>query len=68
MHSGLFFGYIGLVSNIIEVMSQELKGDVKVISTGGYSTLIGGEIGVISHNDPFLVLEGLRLLYEKNTE
>lgn len=68
MHSGLYFGYIGLVSNIIEVMSQELTGDVSVISTGGYSTLIGGEIEVISRNEPFLVLEGLRILYEKNTE
>jgi type III pantothenate kinase len=68
MHSGLYFGYIGLVSNIIKVMSQELGSDVTVIATGGYSTLIGGEIEGISQNEPYLVLEGLRLLYDKNTE
>jgi len=68
MHSGLYFGYIGLVSNIITEMSRELGGDTTVIATGGYSTLIGGEIGVIAYSEPYLVLEGLRLLYEKNTE
>jgi len=68
MHSGLYYGYIGLVSNIVEGMSRELGSDVTVIATGGYSTLIGGEIEVISHYEPYLVLDGLRILYEKNTE
>ena len=35
MQSGLYFGYIGLVSKIIDVMSQELGEDVKVVVTGG---------------------------------
>jgi len=68
MHSGLYYGYIGLVSKIIEVMSLELGRNVTVIATGGYSSLIGGEIEAIAHSEPFLVLEGLRLLFEKNTE
>lgn len=68
MHSGLYYGYIGLVSNIIAVMSLELGGDVTVIATGGYATLFSDEIEVIAHTEPFLILEGLRLLYEKNTE
>jgi type III pantothenate kinase len=68
MHSGLYYGYIGLVSNIIRVMRRELGGEVTVIATGGYSALIGREIEVISQTEPFLVLEGLRLLYVKNTE
>jgi type III pantothenate kinase len=68
MHSGLYYGYIGLVSKIIEVMSRELGGEVTVIATGGYAALIGDEIELITHNEPYLVLQGLWLLYEKNTE
>ncbi|MBN1223040.1 MAG: type III pantothenate kinase [Candidatus Aminicenantes bacterium] len=66
MHSGLFFGYIGLVSKVIDVINRELGGDAVTIATGGYSTLIGSEIEAIKHHEPFLVLEGLRILYEKN--
>jgi type III pantothenate kinase len=67
MHSGLFYGYIGLVSKIIDVIDKELGGGAVTVATGGYSGLIGGEIDAIQHHEPHLVLEGLRLLYEKNS-
>jgi len=66
MHSGLFYGYIGLVSKVIETIDRELGGGAVTVATGGYSNLIGGEIETIKHREPFLVLEGLRILYEKN--
>lgn len=68
MHSGLYFGYIGLISHIIEEMKKELKGKVRVISTGGFAALICHEIRSIDFDEPYLVLEGLRIIYERNRE
>jgi type III pantothenate kinase len=66
MQSGLYFGYIGLVANIIKTIKEELGGDVTVVATGGLSSLICNEIDVISHQAPFLILEGLCIIHERN--
>jgi type III pantothenate kinase len=66
MQSGLYFGYVGLVSKIIDVMSRELGEDVKVVATGGFAPLIYTEIGSIGFHEPNLVFNGLRILYERN--
>lgn len=66
MQSGLYFGYIGLVSQIIDVMSRELGEDVKVVATGGLASLIIKEIRSIGFHEPDLVFDGLKILYEKN--
>lgn len=66
MQSGLYFGYIGLVNNIIAEMSHELKARPKVIATGGLAELVVGDIKNIDAVEPNLVLEGLRIIYEKN--
>lgn len=68
MESGLYYGYIGLVSRIIREIKKELPDGVHVISTGGFSSLISSEIETIEFNEPFLVLEGLRILQEKNRD
>ena len=50
-------------------MKKELNlEDVKVIATGGLSTLIASETNSIDYVDRFLTLDGLRILYEKNKE
>lgn len=66
MQSGLYFGYIGLVSNIIAEISRELRAKPKVVATGGLAELIAGDIPAIEFQEPNLVLEGLRIIYEKN--
>jgi type III pantothenate kinase len=66
MQSGLYFGYIGLVANIVKAIEKELGGECVVVGTGGLSSLICSEIDVFSHQAPFLVLEGLRIIYERN--
>lgn len=68
MQSGLYFGYIGLVSNIIEKLKRELGKEVTVISTGGFAAQICHEIKSVDFHEPYLVLEGLRILYERNIE
>lgn len=69
MQSGIIYGYVGLVDKIISMMKSELNcGPVKVIATGGLSTLIASETDSINYVDKFLTLEGLRVIYEKNKE
>jgi len=66
MQSGLFHGYVGLVRNIIAQISTELAARPTVVATGGLAGLVAGEIPEIAHCEPDLVLQGLRLIYEKN--
>jgi len=66
MQSGVYFGYIGLITNIIEKISSELRGAVRVIATGGFASLFYEEIESIGSYEPYLVLEGLRIIYERN--
>lgn len=66
IQSGLFFGYIGLITNIIEKIKGELGGEVTVVSTGGFASQISPEVKHIDHLEPHLVLEGLRIIRERN--
>lgn len=68
MQSGLFHGYVGLVCHIIGMIKKEISAPetVKVIATGGLASLFVPEAKVIDHYMPHLVLEGLRILAEKN--
>ena len=67
MQSGIIYGYAGQVEKIISMMKKELGSeDIKVIATGGLSTLIHSETNSIDYVDKFLTLEGLRLIYSKN--
>jgi len=68
MQSGLYFGYIGLISNIIAEMVREMGGIPKVISTGGFGAHLTPEVKAIDHYEPHLVLEGLRIVYERNRD
>ena len=65
MQSGLYFGYVGLVSKIIEEIKRELGEETTVISTGGFAAQISHEITSINVHEPDLVLEGLRIIHER---
>jgi type III pantothenate kinase len=68
MQSGIYFGYVGLVNHIIDEVSQELGKKPKIVVTGGFAGQLGPEIKAGHHHEPHLVLEGLRIIYERNTE
>ncbi len=67
VQAGVYYGYIGLVDEIIRRMVKEIGGKKpKVIATGGFTSLIVPESKTIHKADAFLTLEGLRLLWEIN--
>ncbi len=65
LQSGLLFGYAGLVDSMVERIRGEL-GEARVLATGGLAHRIASESRHIERVEPFLTLEGLRLLFEKN--
>ncbi|RAL23190.1 type III pantothenate kinase [Thermoflavimicrobium daqui] len=66
MQSGIFYGYVGMVDGIVGHMKLLLNKQPKVIATGGMAELICSGTHQIDVVHPFLTLEGLRLIYEKN--
>ena len=66
IQSGIYFGYVGLVEKIIRQMRKELSGKPKIVATGGFSGFIGENCDLIKIVDENLMLEGLRLVFEKN--
>ena len=68
MQAGLLFGYVGLVEGMVARFRAELGPEMKVIATGGLAPLLAAETDVIDVVDPWLTLEGLRLIWELNQE
>lgn len=68
MQSGIYFGYIGLVNAIIAEITKELGDEPKVVVTGGFAAQLGPEIEAANHHEPHLVLEGLKIVFERNRE
>ena len=65
MQAGIIYGYVGQVQYIVEAMQQEI-GPARVVATGGFSTLIAEQTGVIDNVVPTLTLLGLERIYRKN--
>lgn len=68
MQAGLVYGAIGQTEYIIEKIKEEAGyEDVKVVATGGLGRIIAAETKLIETYDKDLTLEGLRIIYEKNS-
>lgn len=66
LKSGIFYGFVGLIDGIVERMKEEVGSKPKVIATGGLAPLVIKESRTITDVDEFLILKGLKIIYEVN--
>jgi type III pantothenate kinase len=66
LQSGLVYGFAGQVDGIVGRIREELGADAPAIATGGLADLIVPHTQVIERVDPFLTLDGLRMVWELN--
>jgi type III pantothenate kinase len=68
LQSGVVYGFAGQVDGIVERIRGELEVDVPTVATGGLADLIVPHARTLETIDPFLTLEGVRLVWERNHE
>lgn len=68
MKSGLLLGTACLVEGMTKRMEEELGEDVSLILTGTFAPLIAPLCRRECRTEPDLILEGLRLIYERHRE
>ena len=66
LQSGLVYGFAGQVDGIVDAIRGELGADAPAVATGGLADLIEPHSRTISAVEPFLTLDGLRLVWERN--
>ncbi len=66
LQSGALYGFTGQVDGIIRRIVDEIGPLKAVIATGGLAGIVVEESETITHHEPDLTLEGLRLVFEKN--
>ncbi len=66
LQSGIVLGTAAMVDGLIERITDEL-GEARVVATGGLAPDVVPHCRLVERTEPLLTLEGLRLVFEKNT-
>jgi len=67
LQSGLVYGFAGQVDGIVAAIRRELAApSAPVVATGGLADLVAPHSSAIAAVDPFLTLDGLRIVWDLN--
>jgi type III pantothenate kinase len=66
IQSALIYGGASEADGMIDRIRKELGGNATVVATGGLAPLIVPHCQFVDEHDPWLTLEGLRLVFERN--
>ncbi len=66
LQSGLVYGFAGQVDGIVTAIRGELGVEARAVATGGLASLIAPHAHTIERVDPWLTLEGLRIVWARN--
>jgi type III pantothenate kinase len=66
LQSGVVYGFAGQVDGIVAAIRGELGAEARAVATGGLAELVAPHSSAIELVDPFLTLDGLRLVWERN--
>ncbi len=65
LQSGIIYGTVGMIEGVVKRFREEL-GDAIAIATGGLAETVIEECPIIDYHEPWLTLQGLRIIYERN--
>ena len=65
VQAGVIYGFAAQVDGLCRRLEDEL-GPCQVVATGGLAGLIGPYSAAIEHHEPWLTLEGLRIIFGRN--
>ena len=65
MQSGIMYGTVEMVNGLVRRLMDELGKEATVIATGGMAIQIVDKLNPSAKLEPYLTLEGLRIIYER---
>ncbi|MEY3917839.1 type III pantothenate kinase [Aquirufa novilacunae] len=65
IQAGILWGYVGMVKEMISRVKEDKKGDLKVVATGGLSSILTPLASYFDEVNKLITLEGLRLIAER---
>lgn len=68
IQSGIFYGYLSMIEGMVERITNEYGGPMKILATGGLAPLFNEASSIIEYVDQELTTYGLFEIYTRNTE
>jgi len=66
MHTGVFWGYVGLIEGLVARIKAEFGRPMKVVSTGGLAPVFEGSTEVIEQTVPDITARGLIEIFKRS--